>query len=110
MFGGTIVQADFMQLSPHSRKYFKNEKCSSEKRLFIRPLRLFFQCDHLKLIFHKGLKEPPNTLLNYISTPRFLRKLLECSLKFPSAYFNSTMHEEQAFCYNPFYKVINTSL
>ena len=97
MFGGTIVQADFMQLSAHSRKYFKNQKCSFEKHLFIRRLGLFFKRDHLKLIFHEGMKEPPSTLSSYISTRRFLRKLLECSLKFPRAYFNSTMHEEQAF-------------
>ena len=38
MFGGTIAQANFMQLSAHSRKYFNGQKFSFEKLSFIRLL------------------------------------------------------------------------
>ena len=73
MFGGTIVQTNFMQLSAHSRKSFNNQKFSFEKPLFIRPLRLFFS-DHMKLTFDKEIKDSPSALLSYISTRRFSRK------------------------------------
>ena len=38
MFGGTIAQVNFMQLSAHSRKYFNGQKFYFEKLLFIRLL------------------------------------------------------------------------
>ena len=57
MFGGTIVQADFMQFSVHSRKYFNNQKFSFEKRSLILLLRLF-SCDHMMLTIDKGMKDP----------------------------------------------------
>ena len=64
MFGGTTVQADFMQFSAHSRKYFNNQKFSFEKLLLILSLRLF-SCDHMKLTFDKGIKDSPSALLRY---------------------------------------------